>query len=319
MGHRNVVDAFASRAHYLDHIAPIWRALPERGAFLVPRGLAERAESLGVEPTVVSAVPSGGPVLVASMIDLMTTGERPVVLLEHGAGQTYSGNNGGYAGGVGRERVFLFLCPSERVAQRNRDRYPQSAAAVVGCPVLDRYSHREPRGRAVGISFHWDCPVAPEAMSAFEHYRDALPAVKVAFGEVLGHAHPRAFDSLAPVYERAGIEPVREFSEVMRRAGLYVADNTSTLYEFAATGRPVVVLNAPWYRRNVSHGVRFWEFADVGIQVDTPGRLVGAMTWASLDDEAQKRRREVITQELYGTLDGLASQRAAAAIMGGTT
>ena len=49
-------------------------------------------------------------------------------------------------------------------------------------------------------------------------------------------------------YEAHGIEYVPDFDDVLRRADVYACDNSSTLYEFASTGRPVVVLNAPWYR-----------------------------------------------------------------------
>ena len=60
---------------------------------------------------------------------------------------------------------------------------------------------------------------------------------------------------------------MRDFDEVMERSTLYICDNSSTLYEFASTGRPVVVLNAPWFRRDIEHGLRFWEHADVGVSV----------------------------------------------------
>ena len=84
---------------------------------------------------------------------------------------------------------------------------------------------------------------------------------------VLGHGHPRILDQLMPVYEELGIEPAYTFEEVLDRASVYCCDNSSTLFEFASLDRPVVVLNPPWYRREVEHGLRFWEAATVGVQV----------------------------------------------------
>jgi hypothetical protein len=59
---------------------------------------------------------------------------------------------------------------------------------------------------------------------------------------------------------------VASLREVQRRAAVYVCDNSSSMYEFAATGRPVVVLDLPegrikgiGYRRNINHGLRFWD------------------------------------------------------------
>ena len=101
---------------------------------------------------------------------------------------------------------------------------------------------------------------------------------------------------------------MRRFEDVVRRADLYIADNTSTLFEFAALDRPVIVLNAPWYRRGVEHGLRFWEFADVGVQVDDPESLVDAIGRA-LEDRDGSRRRSIV-RALYANL-GDATARAA--------
>lgn len=76
--------------------------------------------------------------IVAGYRDAQTIG-RPYVLVEHGAGQSYQGiTNGSYSGGEGHDRCVLFLCPSERVAMRWRERYDVPAIAC-GCPRLDRY------------------------------------------------------------------------------------------------------------------------------------------------------------------------------------
>ena len=169
---------------------------------------------------------------------------------------------------------------------------------------------------ANGFIVH-NCTLQPETRGALDHYRAALPALAREF-TVLGHGHPRLFmdprAGLAETYRSLGIEVVQSFDEVLERADLFVADNTSALYEFAATGRPVVVMNAPWYRRTVEHGLRFWEFADVGLQVDEPGQLVATVERALRDPKKQRERRAAIVREVYGVAPGTAAQTAATAI-----
>jgi CDP-glycerol glycerophosphotransferase (TagB/SpsB family) len=97
----------------------------------------------------------------------------------------------------------------------------------------------------------------------------------------------------------------------MDKADVYIIDNSSTLFEFASLDKPVVVLNPPWYRREINHGLRFWEFADVGVNCNNGGKLASCVDKA-LDDpsEIQKRRRQ-INNILYPIRDGSSSERAA--------
>lgn len=310
-----MIDAFASEQHYADHLVPIWRALQERGTFWACGPVADRLDSAGLDPRASRRPDTDRPVMVASYRDLWTAGAGPHVLVEHGAGQQYGNASPSYSGGHGRETVGLFICPSQTVAARNRAAYASAQAVAVGAPALDAYHGGSPAsGGAVAISFHWECTVAPEARSAFRHYRSALMLLAARFGEVIGHGHPRVFEQLRPIYERCGIEPVADFAEVLARAGVYAVDNSSTLYEFASTGRPVVVMNAPWYRRDVEHGLRFWEYADVGVQVDEAEDLPGALELALSDPPAQAARRAEVIEQVYEATDGKAAERAARAI-----
>jgi hypothetical protein len=300
-----VIDAYASEPHFEAHIRPMWAALPSelRGTFHT------RRQQLG----------RGAPVIVAAYRDLRGAAARTAVFLEHGAGQTYGDSAiGNYSGGRGRDNVGLFLSPNETVAERNRARYPGAEHAVVGCPKLDRYArqtfpaHNPP---VVAISFHWECLVAPESRSAFRHYQRAIASLAGQGFDVLGHAHPRMLEYVRPTYQAAGIEVVADFDDVVRRADVYACDNSSTLFEFAATGRPVVTLNCPWYRRDVSHGLRFWDFADVGVQVDDPDGLAAAIEDALGDTPQRAERRRDVADAIYGIRDGAAAQRAAGAVV----
>lgn len=333
------IDALAFETHFLAHLAPVWVALPAatRGRFVVETGLLGQARAAGIEAEPLSgnemrrmpprpADPdASGPVaLVASYGDIKVgrrLGYRRFAFLEHGIGQSYGGDrnfvanrHGSYSGGVDRDDVGLFLVPGENPAGRWRQAYPQTPAAVVGSPRLDSLPARQGGGDpVVAISFHWPANACPESGSAFGEYRPVLADLARAFpGRVIGHGHPRFIDRLARYYTRAGIEVVADFAEVCRRADVYACDNSSSMYEFASTGRPVVVLNSRHYRRAIDHGLRFWEAAGVGVNVDEPRRLVGGIQ-AALADDATAQREEALSM-VYARRTG-AAERAAAAVL----
>lgn len=336
-----MLDLYASAEHYADHLWPIWLQL--RAAGVAQTAYSARSGSWWREATLPRPIAHRGtqPVIVSSYVDYQRTYPAPVVYVEHGAGQTYDGDGASaghpsYSGGDGLDRVILFVCPSELVARRWRERYPSTPAVVVGAPKLDawhavRSANRVPEFAkegerdghdyppVVAVTFHWDCPLVPETLSAWRHYDRALPRLVdwcAASGiELLGHAHPRVARPLAERWRHLGVEFVPRFDDVLRRAGVLAADNTSALYEFASCDRPVVVLNAPWYRRDVEHGGRFWSWADVGLQVEGPGELIDQVHRA-LDDPAHVRaNRGRIVAEVYAHRDGQAAARAAAAIV----
>lgn len=314
------MDFVASERQYLEHLVPLWHALEphERGTFYVARFLQVHALRAGVAGEDLRRIPPDpfGPLIVcASWKDLRRAPHRPAALLEHGVGQTYGDRHPSNPGGTHRDNVELFLCPNERVAERNHAAYPDAAVEVIGSPKMDPYFAREPVDHelwAVAVAFHWDNHQTPEARWAYPHFSGALRSVAERW-ETLGHGHPRAFRKLFAAYLANGIEPVEDFAEVLDRACVLVADNTSALYEFAAMDRPVVVLNAPWYRRTVSHGLRFWDYVP-GLQCDEPHDLV-ATIMAALEDppEARQMRREALPHAFTFT-DGHSAERGAEAL-----
>lgn len=274
----------AREGHHRAHLEPVLRLLPHRWT-------RERAEDIA---------------LVASYGDMHRTrdaGFGRIVLMQHGAGQSYRADvkrsrHPSYPGGDDNDAVSLFLVPNEYAAARWRQRYPRTPVEIVGCPILDDLPQKDPlEPRTVAISFHFDVlGSVPEMKSAWDHYRRVLPSLADRFN-LIGHSHPRR--RLQDVYERLGIEWVESFAEVCRRADLYVCDNSSTLYEFASTGRPVVVLNAPSYRREVSHGGRFWDWSSVGLQVDNPRDLADTIDVAMTDLPGQRIERERVLSLVY--------------------
>ena len=316
-----MIDALAYEPQFLDHIAPVWRALPAdlRGTFFVDPALCDRAARRGVaavarpRPFHEAAYPKprtdGPPALVASYGDVKEgrrLGYGPFAYLEHGAGQSYgrrTAASGSYAGGPDHEDNELFLVPNAQCAERWSAAYPSARVEVVGSPRLDDLPHRQSDGteEVVALSFHWPAPlsISGYAGTAVGDFLPVLPRLVEAFGRdrVIGHAHPKMDwpRRMRRQYDRLGIEFVEDFDDVCRRADVYVCDNSSTIFEFAATGRPVVLLNAAAWTRKGSVGLRFWDAAHVGVNVSPQDDLVAAVRRALRDDpELQEARHDAL-------------------------
>lgn len=331
-----MIDAIACESHFLDHLAPVWWSLPSeyRGVFHVDEELLERAASLGIDARAldadrIRAIPQQGPVhdgiptLVASIGDIKVgrrLGHGPFVFLEHGAGQAYqldSATAASYAGGPDRADNAVFLTPNEYSASRWRAAYPGARVEIVGCPRLDLLPRRVPGpGPVVAISFHGPWPTGPYGGTALhDGYGAELSALAKRF-TLIGHAHPGKGwqGKMARLYERHGVEFVPEFDEVCRRADVYVCDNSSTIFEFASTGRPVVLMNARHWHRKGGPGLRFWDAAHVGPNVDRPDGLA-----AGIDRALEHRSEDIAAREdalefVYPYRHG-AAERAAATIV----
>lgn len=330
-----MIDAYASQERYLRHLLPVWQALPEedRGSLYLGGWLGPQNRSLGAARYDSTTFQRPGPrVLVASHGDyqMVATGRR-AVYMQHGAGQSYGGDQdpavaraSAYAGGNGQGHTDLFLMPGPHPAGRCRRRYPSIPVVEIGCPALDSWAEVQPDRPApqkptVVLAFqrasrHGDYPLCAEHASALPHYAPVLPDLAWRY-RVLGHGHPRARMGLEAVYGPLGISWV-DYREVMGSADVLCVDNSSIGFEAAAIGIPVVWLNAPWYRRDVEHGLRFWSEAGVGVEVDDPADLMPAIAsvvtarrgWG---DPAGRPALE----RVYTHMDGLSAQRAADAIV----
>jgi hypothetical protein len=254
----------ATQPQFWRHLRPIWEALPEE-----LRGTVSFKKSPGLRDTSPDDV-----WLVAGYGCIRPLGNRRIIYVEHGAGQSYTSmrdrHRGHYSGGPHPDNVIGYVCPSETVAARW-----DKPTVVVGCPALDSVQ-ADPR-RAVVITFHFDCwQVCPETRSARFHYLDHLHEIvqwiRDDRKQPLGHWHPR--DGRASgIWRQLRIESEPDPDRALGRADLVIADNSSFQYEAAALGIPNVALNAPWYRRDVEHGMRFWSHPP-GVMVDDADELM---------------------------------------------
>lgn len=267
------VHGVASLPHYAEHVRSVFDHLP--------RGL-KGALFEGPRTTIPKTIDDDDLVLVAGFYDIDRARGRRVVYIEHGAGQSYYHENGkphpAYHGSEHPDNVIGYICPRQEVA----DAWDRPAVAV-GSPVCDPFPLVTTNQRPVIVfTFHWDCRLLPETRSALDHYAADLGSVvhslRARGYEVFGHHHPR--DKRAPKIWRHLQVPELSIDEVRQRADVLVVDNSSLAYEMLHLNRAVVSLNAPWYRRDVSHGLRFWD-AVPGWSVDGPGDLA-KIDWGAL-------------------------------------
>lgn len=321
----STIDAYASLPHYFDHIAPVWHALPlsARGTFYASPRLASHAASHNIpikQGRPPSRLDTHVPVITAAYSDFRILRPRPIVLIEHGAGQVYLGcDSGSYSGGEDRGSVRLFICPNPTVAQRNLDRYPTAHAIICGSPRLDQFHPPAPKPRSspptVAITFHADVSITPETRSSFRHFYRHIPLLIDAGYNVLAHAHPRLYNRVVRLYDRLGIPHTPDPDEVFAKADVLCADNTSLLFEFATLRRPLVFLTPPWYRRDVHHGLRFWDAVSLYPEVTDPATWPDAVAQALAPiPPALASSRDTFLHSVYTYQDGKASERAAAAI-----
>lgn len=269
------------------------------------------------------------------VLDTKFVGEREVIGLttstgtffaegfaSHNSADPASARHPSFSGGEDRDNVVMHICPSRHDAELNWAAGTAQVVAAGPCKLDPWLSGRRTRrvDGSIAISFHADAYVCPESQSAFPHYRKALielakhPEYRT---RLVGHCHPRSRAAMSAFWRSIGVRFEPDFAKILDHAAAYVCDSSSTLYEAAAVGIPVVVLDAPWYRVEVEHGLRFWSEADVGVRIQDPEQMGAAIDLALLDHYRTRKRRLDTVARVYdgGVLDGHATDRAVAAMM----
>ena len=324
-----MIDCYGSLIHMVDHIAPIYNALPEgmKGRFYSSNKMVQAQAALyGITcQNLQSSRPIGtSPIMVASIGDVRHCGptKRPVILVEHGIGLHFTGphvtNHPSYPGGTGiRLQVELILSTNQQAADEELavNKGNHRRVVVVGAPKLDAFANLPPSTNTSPIlsyATHWDCHCCPETRSAFYHYKDILNIISKIY-PTLGHAHPRWKELIYSRYSKLGMSPQKRFTSILTKADLLMGDCGSAIYEFAYTNKPVVVLNCPLYRRNFRHGLRFWDYIP-GIQCNDPDDLLSCVETALADPPNLKLLRQQAIDYAYPNR-GCATQVAIKAIL----
>lgn len=304
-----LIDFFAREPHHKEHALAIYNALPPelKGDFIVNPADLKRLTA------------------VFCYKDLKAAGRAGVktIYSDHGAGFYFNTEHPSYAGSTAfRDSIVLRLSPNENHAKKERE-VLDCPVEVIGVPKLDKYFKtvkpvldRPYKRKKVAVSFHWDCKVNWATSSAYRYYIDHLWRLTDKY-EVIGHGHPRIINKLAKYYQKQGIKVVTDFGYILKNADVYINDSSSTLFEFAAMNKPVVLLNCPNYNKLENHEgcPRFWKHANIGPQVDTPDQLLPAVEEALNNRGRYLPQQRIATEEIFSFTDGECAQRAVQSII----
>jgi hypothetical protein len=251
-----VIYWLATFPHYLRHLQPILDELEARGHQL----------SQGV----------GDVTLTAGRVDSQKAHTaRRLILVEHGAGQTYMYKgrrvDAGDAGPDGH--VTLYLAPNRGTADFTQTLLPNADCVVIGCPALERLSSRMdgPRNKIV-FAVHWASSLAGKVREAGTSWPWSAHILrelaKIYPGMVTATGHPRiAYQVKRGLLRRQiNVPLVESWDELAPQTRVLVCDNSSIIWEASALRIPVVLIHpADWV--DGTHGLRF------GVEADRFGRI----------------------------------------------
>ncbi|HND47902.1 MAG TPA: hypothetical protein PLL95_05035 [Anaerolineales bacterium] len=306
------IDFLARQPYFVDHLLPIYLALPShlQGDFYA-MGATVRNRLVGKVPAqnIRDYVDDGEcghmPIVTAAYGDAVRASTadpiRRVILIEHGVGLTFG--KAAYADGAGqRNRFALIPVQNQFVFNKVHPEVKHIPHPIVGVPKLDKwkgYKKVAPKDKPLIVFafHHGDKHSRPaEVGSAWEHYYEHLPILAKSHN-IAVHHHPSSGGTrqvFTDLIRQHGIREILEFDEVMSSADVLINDCGSASYEFTVTGKPVILLNAPWFDPKREWGIRFWSYADTGIQVNNPGELHGAiLDTLALDPRRLQRERAV--------------------------
>lgn len=211
-------------------------------------------------------------IIVASRSDARTAAQhrKPVLLLEHGAGQSYVLPNGKRIDASGDEHpdpnVIAHLAPNIAAVEAARPYLPNATAHIIGSPWLAHLEatilpHRQPAPGLIVYMPHWNPPLHTAARGSWPWAAPILRTLHMTEPDLtVGYApHPRhnLNPDKHPSTARLHLER-HTHTAALTHASAILTDNTSMGWEAAALGIPTIWLQAPEYDNAADdgHGLR---------------------------------------------------------------
>jgi CDP-glycerol glycerophosphotransferase (TagB/SpsB family) len=98
----------------------------------------------------------------------------------------------------------------------------------------------------------------------------------------------------------------------MEKADVYICDNSSTIFEWCMTEKPIVLLTPPFYRREVTHkgNPRFWKHAGIAPDCTNPFDLSECVKSAIRDRDIYLPKIQEAKRDVLTITDGTATAKA---------
>lgn len=269
----------ASQQNYRDHLHPMLDGHPSDA-------------HMHNDNFYVNDVVDGDVIVTASQRDFMATKHLPGrhVYMEHGVGLQVHKRSSVLA--LNKYQP-LVLVPNWYTYEELDAVHCTAPKQIVGTPKMDKLVRVPfPGAGVVAVSFHWT-----GHGRNYIAYRKSLKQL-AATHQVIGHGHPKAWSKLKLFWEELGIEPVEDFREVVERADVYACDHSSTIYEWAALDRPVILLNRTGEERSRFTALRYGDFDNVGAKA-SPATLLNEVDFALDDGLSYGQERLNATAELF--------------------
>jgi len=220
--------------------------------------------------------------------------------------------------------------PSQRDHYVQEGGFEPERVWVTGYPQMDSLFRREAPAPPLPLRSEMPCvlyaPTFTPGLSSIDMLGENMVELMIGDSgnlDLILKPHPVIRDRFPTWYawfERAAdrahvhliAEPKDDIMPFLQRSDILVSDASSTVFQFLALDRPIVLIDNPNRRCSPAYdpkGIE-WTRRDVGERIEDVAELAGTIERALAQPEARIRQRAAVRKELFGDLtDGRAGER----------
>lgn len=170
------------------------------------------------------------------------------------------------------DKPLIHLAPNQRACDIFSRSHRSVVTGVYETDWIKDWKFNRNKVPIVCLSSHWNQRGNVYTSSYFDHYFNKIrTAVCKRLGwELVLHGHPRNSGKLKYRAYSENLRWIKDFKEVVETCDIYICDNSSSIFSFASSHKPVILLNPPNVTMDTtpSFNFRFWEHADIGIHIN---------------------------------------------------